>query len=822
MVDRKQIFRFSRLLSIRLKERFKVKRSAFYALFLLVSLLVPQFALAQTAQKAAVSDQYSAKLASIEEKLEKRRLELGIPGISLVIVKDGEIIYLKGLGYKDFEKKIAVTPDTQFAIGSATKAFAALSVLMTADEGKLSLDDSPKKHLPYFKMYDPETDKNMTVRDLMTHSSGLNRTDLAMITGKLNREELIKVAGEAKPMAKLREKFFYQNIMFAAAGEVVAKTQKMPWETFVPKRIFAPLGMNNSNMSVAQMEKAKDFSFGYEYNFDTKETRRLPMRPIDDVAPAGSINSSARDMAAWLRFVMNRGTLPDGKKLVSDAGFEEWIKPQINVTPNGKNAYGLGWFLQDWNGMKIVQHGGNIDGFNSMVAMIPEKKLGFVLLTNVSGSPLGNELMNVVWETFLSEPKAADAGNSETADAAKEVGRYRIEAAGVEIEVKLKDGKLTLTVPGQPVYDLENVSGRKYKLANVPAGFFITFKDTSAFLEQPQGSVEAPKVVATASAPVSIAAKELVGKYVAPNGTTIIEVKGETDGKVTFNITGQPPYALTEKSPGVFAMNPLPPAYSLKAKRDDTGKVTSVVVSQPEGEFEFKAYKAPADAAMSITPDELTAKIIEAHGGAENLKKIRSRVTVSTLDAVNQGVKGTTTTYAKLPNKSASETTMTALGKKIASGWEFFDGEKGEQLYTFSPVQKLSGKLLEDTRINSDVHLLLNWKQLYKSIEIKGTEKVGDEECYAVELSPEKGTRVVELYSKKTFLLVERRGVVASSTSGQSLPFTTKFSDYRDVDGVKIPFKMISDNSSMGEIVSIVESVKHNIEIADSLFGPKK
>ncbi|NJM53017.1 MAG: beta-lactamase family protein [Blastocatellia bacterium] len=430
--------------------------------FSVFTAILPPIGYAQNST-AQVSTDLQKSLQTIEEKVEKRRNELGIPGMSLVIVKDGEIIFMKGLGYKDFEKKVAVTPDTQFAIGSATKAFTALSILMSADEGKVNLDDSPKKYLPYFKMKDAEADKNMTVRDLLDHSSGLNRTDLAMITGKLNRQELIQVVGEAKPMAKLNERFFYNNIMFAAAGEVVAQTQKTTWEKFVPEKIFKPLGMTNSNMSIKQMEKAKDYSFGYEYNFDTKETRRLPFRPIDDVAPAGSINSSARDMAKWITFVMNSGSI-NGKRLVSEKGFEEWVKPQNKVTPNGKTNYGLGWFLQDWNGLKIVQHGGNIDGFNSLVAMIPEKKLGFVMLTNVSGSSLGGELMPIVWENILGKPEAPKVDNSTAVAAEKEVGKYRFEAAGFDVDVQMKDGKLVAIVPEQPTYILENVSGRRYKL----------------------------------------------------------------------------------------------------------------------------------------------------------------------------------------------------------------------------------------------------------------------------------------------------------------------------------------------------------------------
>src|SRR5207253_3839197 len=126
---------------------------------------------------------------------------------------------------------------------------------------------------------------------------------------------------------------------------------------------------------------------------------------IDQVAPAGSINSTARVMAQWLRFVLNGGTV-SGKRLVSEKGYEEWLKPQIKVA--GTSSYGFGWFLQDWNGLKVVQHGGNIDGFNAMVAMIPEKRLGFVLLTNVTASSLVGEAMPIVWENILGKPAPAD------------------------------------------------------------------------------------------------------------------------------------------------------------------------------------------------------------------------------------------------------------------------------------------------------------------------------------------------------------------------------------------------------------------------------
>src|SRR5689334_14021399 len=265
------------------------------------ALLPPSIVRAQTATPAATTQDYSAALAAIEKALDDKRKELGIPGMSLVIVKDDQIIYIKGLGKKDIEKKLPVTPDTRFAIGSASKAFTGMLVMMAADEGKLSLDDSPKKFLPYFTLRDPEAAAKITIRDLLSHRSGLNRTDLAMVTGMLNREEIIRVAGMAKPTAKLGEKWQYQNVMYVAAGEAVAKAQDSTWDALVAKRIFKPLGMTNSDTDSNEMQKSRDYSFGYEYNTTTKATRRVPQRSIVAAAPAGAIDSSARDMAQWVR-----------------------------------------------------------------------------------------------------------------------------------------------------------------------------------------------------------------------------------------------------------------------------------------------------------------------------------------------------------------------------------------------------------------------------------------------------------------------------------------------------------------------------------------
>ena len=695
----------------------------------------PLFAQQAAAAKSTSATDYSAPLAAIEKALDDKRKELGIPGISLAIVKDDQIIYLKGLGLRDIDKKLPVTPDTRFAIGSATKAFTSMLAAMSVDEGKLSLDDSPKKFLPYFTLRDPDAAAKITIRDLLSHRSGLNRTDLAMVSGVFNREELIKVAGMAKPTAKLGEKWQYQNVMYTAAGEAVAKAQNSTWEKLIATRIFKPLGMKNSDTSVAAMQKSSDFSLGYDYNPTTKETRHLPQREIPAAAPAGAINSSARDMAQWVRFMLNAGTF-NGRRLVSEKSLDELLHKQINIA--GSVDYGLGWFLRQWNGHKVVEHGGNIDGFNSQVAFMPDQKLGFVLLTNVTASPLGTIAMNTIWKNLVGEPQStADGPIAAAGDPKAEVGTYLLAAAGVNFEVTLKDDKLTLTVPGQPAYVLQNIGGRRYKLGEpAPPGFFATFRpvkdkpnETELYLEQPQGNVVLVKLPEIRAVPY-----------------------------------GDP-------------------------------------VMEP-----------------SIAIDDLLAKMIAAYGGEENIRKHNSSVTTAEVDFENQGVQAKGTISARAPNLSASEMTLTALDKKLGSAVSYFDGNAGGEIVSFAPAETYTGKRLADIKAAADFYDVLDWKKNYPTITFKRIDKVNGEDVYVIERRNEKGTPITDYISTKSFFVLRRDSIIANETSGLELPNTEWFSDYRNVDGVMVPFKQVSNNIANGDIVLHVIDVKFNVEIPDNVF----
>lgn len=352
---------------------------------------------------ASNSSDLSARLAEIENAVEAERQSSNVPGAALVIVKDDRVILLKGFGSRNIEDGLPVTPDTLFPIASCAKTFTALAALISQDEGKLSLNDSPKQFLPYFNLHDSEADTQATLCDLLTHRTGLaeHGNDDAWMDGTRSREEVIRIAMQSKPTAGFRKKFQYNNIMYIAAGEAIASAHNSTYEAVITSRILEPLGMTASNFSVTAMEQSTDFAYGYS---DDSEPQRLTMRERSNVAAAGGIISNAKEMGQFLRLLLGGGTI-DGKRVLSEKGFQAILARQVKIADD--TSYSMGLFVrecEDWIGHPIYYHRGNMGGFNAEFYFIPDQQLGFAILTNVHISKLPRETLRLVIVNLATIP----------------------------------------------------------------------------------------------------------------------------------------------------------------------------------------------------------------------------------------------------------------------------------------------------------------------------------------------------------------------------------------------------------------------------------
>jgi CubicO group peptidase (beta-lactamase class C family) len=350
----------------------------------------------------------------IDEVVEKALKEFKAPGAAVVIVKDGEIVYLKGFGVREKGKDEKVTPDTVFPIASCSKAFTATALAMLAEDGKLKWDDKVRDHLDYFRLSDELADRDVTLRDLLCHRTGMPRHDLIWVGGWADSADVIRQWGKGKSSTSFRSTWEYSNVPFTTAGVVAGKIDKTDWAGVVAKRIFTPLGMKNTSGTWKEGSSQPDHATPHYYGID-KSVNAVEWDKIDHAGGAGCINSSARDMAAWLKFQLAGGKF-DGKQLLAERALRETHAPQMLVKPEGPFAvyfparstrftsYGLGWFVHDYRGVTCVSHGGTLTGFRAQCMLVPEKKLGVFVMCNLRPSYVTEAVAKSALDTLLGLP----------------------------------------------------------------------------------------------------------------------------------------------------------------------------------------------------------------------------------------------------------------------------------------------------------------------------------------------------------------------------------------------------------------------------------
>lgn len=407
----------------------------------LAILILPAVAAAQPAPLQGLDDYVTEAMAAWE-----------VPGLALAVVKDDSVVYARGYGTRRRGQDAPVDPNTLFAIGSSSKAFTSASLAILSGEGKVSWDDPVQRHLPDLELYDAYVTRELTVRDLLSHTSGLPRCDRMWYGTSFTREEVLHRVRFCEPQWSFRSHFGYQNIMFLAAGRVVARLTGDRWDSFVEERIFAPLGMERSNTSVDSLQGMANVASPHAEVGDT--ARAIEWRDIDNIGPAGSINSSAAEMAKWIRLQLGEGSY-EGEQLIPAAAVGEMHTPQTLIrreppwdltTPESHLlAYGLGWFLHDYRGRMVVEHGGAIDGMRAQVTLVPEEELGLVVLTNMGTSTgLGTALQYRVLDAYF------DAGERDWAARYLSVSDS-LEAEQEKQERKLREARAEGTEPSLPL-----------------------------------------------------------------------------------------------------------------------------------------------------------------------------------------------------------------------------------------------------------------------------------------------------------------------------------------------------------------------------------
>lgn len=333
------------------------------------------------------------QLDSIEPFIDRLMEDFEVTGLSIGILKNDSIIYSKGFGTRKINENLPVDENTIFGIGSISKSFTALTLGILVDEGKINWDDRVKDYLPYFELYDPYVSENFTIRDLLTHRSGLKEISGGTLWyhSELSRKDIIKKLKYLEPVSGFREKPAYQNVMYLVAGEIVSEVTGTSWDDFLKKRVFDKLGMRNSTSISSVRESNKNLAFPHVWNENFKKTL-VNQEKGDNLAPAGFIYSSSNEMINYMRLLLNDGVF-EQDTIVSKKTVKEIFKPQILYPIEGSpfgnefTSYGFGWWVTPRNNDKLIEHNGGIDGMAAKLFMIKDLNIGVIILTNISKEP---------------------------------------------------------------------------------------------------------------------------------------------------------------------------------------------------------------------------------------------------------------------------------------------------------------------------------------------------------------------------------------------------------------------------------------------------
>ncbi|HEX3889160.1 MAG TPA: serine hydrolase [Phenylobacterium sp.] len=337
-----------------------------------------------------------------------------VPGMSVAIVKDGKVLFAKGYGVRAVGKPETVDAQTLFGIGSNTKAFTVAALSMLVDEGKLHWDDRVTDLLPGFRLYDPYVTRELTVRDLLSHRSGLGlgSGDLMLFpVSDFTRAEIIHNLRYLPPASSFRSKYAYDNLLYIVAGDLIPKLTGISWEQFVQTKILDRLG---TGCAATLTLAAGNRNVAAPHVVIDDKLTEVPPDPSTAYDPAGSIQCNADGMAAWANLQLAGGRFADGGALFSAARHREMWTPQTIVpvaAPDPQNPvqthfrnYGLGWFLEDYDGAERVTHTGGLIGMVSYVSLLPEQHVGLVVLTNQQSGGAMSAMMQTLLDAFLHQP----------------------------------------------------------------------------------------------------------------------------------------------------------------------------------------------------------------------------------------------------------------------------------------------------------------------------------------------------------------------------------------------------------------------------------
>ena len=764
------------------------------------------------------------RLDRLDAKLEQWQTEYKIPGLAIAVIHDDQPILMKGYGLADIKSERPVTPETIFAVGSTTKAFTSGLIAMEIDQGVMAWDDPITKFLPEFQLQietdDPDAKVLMT--DLLSHQTGFTRMGLLWAGGLANDKLIMETAIAAEPLAPFRKRFLYNNVMYMVAGQGLAQAAGQTWSDLVKSKIFMPLGMNSSSTSIKEAQKDSRLATGYYWNDEKSIFQAVPMRDLFSVAPAGAINSNVKDMAQWLRLQLGKGQV-NGTRLIDAARFDEMWEGRITIA--GKTEYGLGWMVHNQGDDLILEHGGNIDGFAASVAIRPQDGLGYVLLCNVSATPLQG-MYESLFDLLLEDQSDEEGAPLEIGEPAEVlepyVGSYKANFGpyvNADFVVSEMEGKLYVDVPGQMNFELEAPDDQGRRYFSITQEIFVTFDendkgDVVALRMHQNGlAFDMPREGVTLLPEIPISQLEpYLGTY---------EGTGEVEGTVFTVLIQNARLAVDVPGQMIYELNP-PDASGSRAFRvkEDIGVVfksgeapnSMVMLLKQDGETrEFDRTKTTESQALPTLAELDRMRGTMKRG--ENLARNGVVAMQWTLHLKQSGVSGAVKQWLAGTDRARTDIDFGVFGS-IESA---VDGNTASERSSFEEFKEMSGRMLRQAQQSHPGFFLGNWHDFFEKITVIRRAVVEDQPAILILLENE-GAPSVECYVDSNNGDVLKWDTVSIQSGIGEFPVTVRMEDYREIRGLRIPHIMTTQTVEAGDMIMSLQDVKTNLKIGNGIF----
>ncbi|MBL4687990.1 MAG: beta-lactamase family protein [Nannocystaceae bacterium] len=765
---------------------------------------------------APVDEALRERLARLSERLEAARVEHHVPGMAFALVKDDQIVFARGFGYAELSGKRAADKHTLFAIGSSSKAFTSALVGTFVDDGKLAWDDPIETHIPELTLAVRRTDRKPTLRDAMCHRTGFTRMGVLWAGGGVSRKEMFATASKAEPWADYGKTFLYNNVVYATGGEAAARVGGKSWDALIAERLFEPLGMTASSTSATVARDDSRQAQGYHYDQATQTFEPVPMRNLDVIGPAGSINSNVVDMGQWLRMLLAHGEI-DGRRVISEARLEDTWTPQIDV--GGGAKYGLGWFVRDWNGHRVVEHGGNIDGYAAAVGLMPDDDLGFVLLTNVSATAMQSTVRSIVWESMLA-PLIPPELDEPAVDLAPFIGSYVANFGpwdDARFVVTAQGGKMFVDVPSQMNYELTAPDGDgRWKFAMAPqiAASFETAADGKAnLLRLHQGGIdfEMPREGWTAPAEIDLEAlRGHLGRFAASDGKTSATVV-VVGNRLAVDIPGQMVFELHKPDADGkwrFRIKSDIAVSFEHGTRKDRDKIVGLVLHQGGDETRM-AHKADGPKLPTVAQ---LAKLRGAEQREAAIGTLGLMEATGTIHFVQAGVEGKVRIFFD-GERFRTEIDLGRFGSVV----NVDNGKRSWTEGTLVPTLELHGDLRDQNRRSHPLALARAWSKSFSEVEVTGEAEVEGERRLRLTLRSGELPMMEALVDPKTGDVVRIKTQLLLPSAGR-MPTKSALSDYRIVAGLRLPFHMENEDQASGRVVMTMTRIEASTADAAALF----